>query len=359
MKRIIFPGSFDPIHYGHLSIAQNALEALGADVVTFLLSPSTVWKKVDTPFVKRETMIKLALEDYPAFEMSNIEQTNEGKTNYTFYSLERLKALYPDDELYLLFGSDQANEFHRWKNPLEIIKLAQVVVYKRPGAKLNQANLHNYNMKVIEGPMRSTSSTLVRHFASLDIPFSVLDYIITEKLYFAREIAKRMSNKRYMHSYEVAKVARLIALSNRKNAAKAFKAGMLHDIAKEVPAAKLQELMGVHFKKYAHLDPWTHHQFIGAYIAKHDFAVKDKEILNAIKFHASGRGRMNWLMKVIYAADVIEPTRGYDSNSLIAACIDNLDLGFQQVLKENQIYLKEKNIKVNNELSLACIKRYL
>lgn len=359
MKRIIFPGSFDPIHNGHLNIATITLEALGADQVIFLLSPSTVWKKVDTPYVKREEIVKLAIKDNPAFAFSNIEQTNEGKTNYTYASLKELKKLYPNDELYLLLGSDQANEFHRWKNPEEIIKLAAVVVYKRPGAKLNKENLLNYNMKVVAGPMRNTSSTLFRNFLTLDVPFDVLDYVIKEKLYFAKEIAKRMSNKRYLHSYEVAKLARLIAVANNKSGALAFKAGMMHDIAKEVPAAKLKEIVDKHYKRYAKLDSWTYHQFAGAYIAQHEFFIKEAKILNAIKYHASGNGKMSWLMKVIYAADVIEPTRGYDSEHLIAACIENLDLGFQKVLSANKDYLKEKGIDVQNKLTLACFKRYL
>lgn len=360
MKRIIFPGSFDPVHNGHLKMAQAAEVALAADEVMFLLSPSTVWKKVDTPYSKRAAMLSLALAHNPKFTFSNIEEKNEGKKNFTYDTLVKLKALYPHDELYLLIGADQANEFHRWLNPHEIIKLATLVVYKRPKNKLSKQNIDAFKMVVIDGAERDTSSSAFRAFKTLDVPVSVLDYVIKEKLYFSREVAKRLSNKRYMHSYEVAKLARMIAGANEQDELKAFKAGLLHDIAKEVPKAKLAELMAKHFKRYQHMDAWTHHQFIGAYFVKHEFFINDKEIYNAVKYHASGAKKMGWLSKVIYAADVIEPTRGYDSSALINACMQNLDEGFKIVLGANKEYLlEEKGVNVNNELTLACFAKYL
>ena len=92
MKIIVYPGSFDPLHNGHLLIARHAKAAIGADKVIFLLSPSTVWKKVLTPFKVRATMLRNAFDDV-TYELSTIEQANEGKKNYTYLSLNALKEI--------------------------------------------------------------------------------------------------------------------------------------------------------------------------------------------------------------------------------------------------------------------------
>lgn len=358
MKIIIYPGSFDPLHNGHLLIARHAKAALGADKVIFLLSPSTVWKKVLTPFKARASMLCAAFDDH-SYELSTIEAHNEGKNNYTYLSLNTIKNMYPHDELYLLIGEDQAMLFDQWKNPDEIAKNARVLVYKRRGSKLNKENIIRYNMLELSGPLSHTSSSQIRNMECLDVPSAVLELMGREKLYFFNWISKRLSDKRYYHSFEVAKLTRLIALSNGIDPYKAFITGMLHDIAKEVPEAKARLIMEEYYPRYVHLPKWTYHQFLGEYIAKHEYHIKDKDILRAIKFHATGAKKMSKLAKALYAADKIEPTRGFDSSELISAVINDLQSGFKIVLKANKDYLESKNLDVDNELTQACFSANL
>lgn len=358
MKIIIYPGSFDPLHNGHLLIARKAKEKIGADQVLFLLSPSTVWKKVITSYKHRQNMLEAGLDDL-SFKVSTIEEQNEGKTNYTYITIKTLRKLNPHAELFLLIGEDQAAVFDKWKNPDEIVKEARILVYKRAGSKLSSENYNRFNMLEIEGPLSPTSSSKVRNFESIDVPSAVLEYIGENKLYFTNRINKLMSDKRYFHSFSVAKLSRLIAIANDLDPLKAFQAGFLHDIGKEVPDAKTMRLMEGVYKEYLDLPSWSYHQFIGAYLTRHEFFISDNDILEAIMFHATGNKKMSSLAKAVYVADKIEPTRGFDSSVLINDVMQNLDQGFLNVLLANKLYLQENGNDYNNRLTKACFTFYL
>ncbi|OQC10168.1 MAG: putative nicotinate-nucleotide adenylyltransferase [Tenericutes bacterium ADurb.Bin087] len=358
MKIIVYPGSFDPIHNGHLLIARHAKRAIGADLVLFLLSPSTVWKKVQTSFNHRANMINAALTE-AWFTLSRIEEGNEGKLNYTYITMICLKEMYPDDELFLLLGEDQAMSFDQWKHPELIVERARILVYKRKGSKVSNENFERFNMLEITGPLSETSSTKVRNFESIDVPSAVLDYIGANKLYFTGLVAKRMSDERYYHSLSVASLSRLIAIANDVDPLKAYKAGLFHDIGKEVPEGKSLEIMNKHFPKYVSMPLWAHHQFVGAYLMKEEYLQKDKALVAAVKYHATGNKKMSKLGKVIYAADKIEPSRGFDSREYIAECIKDIDQGFVIVLQANKDYLTSKGKDIDNPLTNACFKSYL
>ncbi len=110
MKRILFGGSFDPIHNGHLEIANTALKTLGADVVTFIPNNLTAYKEITTNGQSRLEMLLLATKDNPQYEVSDIELKREG-ISYTIETLIAFKKLYPHDTFYFLMGSDQWEQF--------------------------------------------------------------------------------------------------------------------------------------------------------------------------------------------------------------------------------------------------------
>lgn len=359
MKIIVYPGSFDPVHNGHLLVAEHAKRALGADLVLFLLSPSTVWKKVKTSFSHRANMIEEALKDKEGYELSRIEEGNEGKLNYTYITFMRLKEIYPEDELYLLLGEDQAADFDKWKHPELLAEYARILLYKRRGSSVSTENFTRFNMLEINGPLSPTSSTKIRNFACIDTPSGVLDYIGKHKLYFCEEVAHGLSEERYLHSLSVANLARLIAIANDVDPLKAYKAGLLHDIGKEVDEKESKEIMGEHFPRYADMPAWSFHQFVGAYLVKTKYDEHNCSIGEAVKFHATGKRRMDKLGKIIYAADKIEPLRGFDSSELIAECVKDINKGFVIVLAANKEYLLSTGKDIYNPLTTECFKYYL
>jgi nicotinate-nucleotide adenylyltransferase len=134
-KRIgIFGGTFDPIHYGHLIAAQNALETLGLDRLIFVPAGKPPHKcswKISPPAI-RYKMVKLGIMGNKYFTASDIELASEC-ASYTVESLKKINKLFPGSELYLLIGLDQALTLSTWRKPEEILKICQVVVMARPG----------------------------------------------------------------------------------------------------------------------------------------------------------------------------------------------------------------------------------
>ena len=133
MTRIgVFGGTFDPVHVGHLSIAQAALECVPLDRVIFVPTRRSPLKDRG-PFAAEQdrlAMLRLATADEPRFTVSTIELDREG-TSYTVDTLERLK---DEGDLYLVMGADAVSEFHRWRSPERIRELAVLLVASRPGA---------------------------------------------------------------------------------------------------------------------------------------------------------------------------------------------------------------------------------
>ena len=155
-----------------------------------------------------------------------------------------------------------------------------------------------------------------------------------------------MSEERYKHTISVALTAVEIAKANKINPKKPFLAAMLHDIAKDTSIDVTKKLMLKCFKKHLNDEKVVYHQFIGTIFARKLFKIYNKDILNAIKYHTTGNKNMSVCAKIVYSADKIEPTRGYDSKYMIDACKNDVNEGFRLVLHENIVFLRSKNVKI-------------
>ena len=176
---------------------------------------------------------------------------------------------------------------------------------------------------------------------------------------YASKIRSFLTEERFNHSLQVAHLAYKIALNNHKDVEKAYIAGIFHDIGKDVPEDEKVAIMDRSFRRYKDLPKFSFHQFVGAHIANNEFEINDESILNAIKFHATGNSNMDWLAKIVYAADKIEPTRGYDSSDLIKAMMDDYETGFVTVLEANKEFLENHRGNINNALTCKCFDEYL
>lgn len=359
MKTIIFGGSFDPIHNGHLLIAHNAYQALNADQVVFVLSGQARFKDQPVSYADRRKMLELALAHCPWATISDLEQDAPKAGTTTIDTLQRYHKLYPDEQLYMLIGADQANQFEKWIEPEKIATISQIIVYQRAGSPLNADNVNRYHMQIIPGELSEAASKDVRYLQGADVDLQVLDYIRHHRLYFYDRLLGYIDEKRLEHSFEVARLAYQIAKINHLDYSKAYIAAILHDIGKNVDPLKRHALMEEHYKEYLPLPKWLHHQFIGAYIAKTDFGIDDPLILDAIAYHATGAGQMSWLAKVLYSADKIEISRGFNPLDLIEACLRDYESGFRTVLQANKEFLMSKGLDVSNPLTVACFNSYL
>ena len=137
MKVGIFGGSFDPIHNGHISLAQYVLDHTDLDEVWLMVSPLNPLKPQGYVASDRERleMARLAVAGHPGIKVSDFEFTLP-IPSYTYNTLAKLKEAYPDCDFRLIIGGDNWADFDRWRNPQEILDEFGLIVYPRPGEEI-------------------------------------------------------------------------------------------------------------------------------------------------------------------------------------------------------------------------------
>lgn len=128
----IMGGTFDPIHYGHLILAQNALDTFSLDEILFVPS-GTPWLKESTKVLsknKRVSMTGMAIEDNPDFALSTIEIDREGNS-YSYETVEELKRMQPKTDFYFIMGADSLLEIEHWKHPDRLMTECTLLVAVR------------------------------------------------------------------------------------------------------------------------------------------------------------------------------------------------------------------------------------
>ncbi len=191
----VFGGTFDPVHMGHLVLAETAADELGLDRVVFMPAGNP-YLKAGTEVSAAEhrmAMVKAAIESNPRFEASTIELEDPGPS-YTIESLGRLRTELPDDEqVYLLLGVDSVLEMPRWRCPEGIFDRAQVIAYPR-GRMMDSVcqdfvSVLGRKAPVLEGPLLGISGTDIRRRVSRGqsvrylVPDRVAEYIRRNRLY--------------------------------------------------------------------------------------------------------------------------------------------------------------------------------
>jgi nicotinate-nucleotide adenylyltransferase len=156
MRVGIFGGTFDPVHIGHLILAEQAREQAELDSVWFVPAPRPPHKEetVLTRFEQRVEMLQLAIAGNPAFQIDELEKERTGPS-YTADTLEQLKSRHLGDELVLMVGSDTLVELHNWHNPQRVVELAALAVMARPGHAVASAEKLRQDLKLpADAPLR-------------------------------------------------------------------------------------------------------------------------------------------------------------------------------------------------------------
>ena len=163
LKIGLYFGTYNPIHIGHLAIANYMVEFTEINQLWFVVSPHNPHKKKTNLLddYQRLEMVHRAVDTDERFRVSNIE-FNLPKPSYTVDTLAYLKDKHPDYEFKILMGSDNLENFHKWKNYETIIENYGVIVYPRPGFdKINYKE--HANIKMTDAPMMDISSTFIRN----------------------------------------------------------------------------------------------------------------------------------------------------------------------------------------------------
>jgi len=189
----VLGGSFDPVHLGHLWIALFALEQLDLDRV--LLIPAAVpphkGAGAVAPYDVRMEILRRAIEPHPGLAASDLE-ADAGSPSYTIDTLRRLRAkLDSRDEIWLLMGADSLEDLPSWREPGEILRIARLGIYGRPGH--GRALPQGADAVWIDGPACGLSSTLIRErlyrgrpVAGL-VPDAIVPALESSEIYRPRE----------------------------------------------------------------------------------------------------------------------------------------------------------------------------
>ena len=198
MRLGVFGGTFDPIHTGHLIVAEDARAALSLDEVLFVPAGEPWFKSYRriTPARHRLAMVRLAIEGNPHFSATDVEIARSGPS-YTVDTLAPLRQERPDAELFVILGVDALREIDRWHEPRRLFQTAQVVGMARPGASLDPSVLNaaipgaSDRLRILDSALIDISGTDIRRRASdgeslrYRVPPSVAAYIRAEGLYAA------------------------------------------------------------------------------------------------------------------------------------------------------------------------------
>ena len=178
----LFFGSFNPIHNGHLAIAQYLLDNNYCEKLWFMVSPQNPWKENSALLheQKRFEIVQKAIAEEDRMEVSDFEFTMP-RPSYTYQTLQRLAEKYPQKQFALVIGGDNLRDFHLWKDYEKIWEKYPLLVYPRPGIDLSNAIVGNIHL--LDAPLADVSSTEIRNKVmsgediSSFVPRSVLSLI--------------------------------------------------------------------------------------------------------------------------------------------------------------------------------------
>ncbi|PIB36517.1 nicotinic acid mononucleotide adenylyltransferase [Reichenbachiella sp. 5M10] len=158
----LFFGSFNPIHIGHMIIAQAIIDSGSVDELWFVVSPQNPFKKSKSLLHEfdRYDMVQAAIQDQPKMKVSDVE-FGMPKPNYTVKTLAVLAEKHPDKQFKLIMGEDNLTHFHKWKNYESILAYHSLLIYPRPNARAPKIDLQD-KIEMIKAPMLHISATFIR-----------------------------------------------------------------------------------------------------------------------------------------------------------------------------------------------------
>ena len=379
MKLAILGGSFNPIHLGHLHLADSAITAFGFDRLLLIPANISPFKQVHgavganinttgtsvAAAADRLDMILASITGNPKISVDDLE-LRRGGVSYTIDTVrEIIDRYHPQGKPALVLGDDLAADFHKWKDAGELARITDIVIARR--MEKTGRGKFPYPHKELKNEIMDISSAMIRKRIADGGTWQYLvppgaRFIIEDRgLYRSSQRNKAgngkkqnahgeinsaliarvedaaraaLSAKRFIHSRNTALMARDIAIRYKLDADAAYLAGIAHDMAKS-QSTDLE------------------HGKTAAVLLQKRFGIHNKDVLEAIKFHTTGNPKMGDLAKAVYIADKIEFSRPGDHSKWrdMAAMkkkggkAGSLNELFYAVLKENVAWLIESGIK--------------
>ena len=385
MERIgIYGGSFNPPHIGHIRAAQCAVRALGLSKMLLIpcnISPGKAIPEGSANADQRLQMLNMAAQGDPMLQICRME-LDRGGVSYTCDTVAALREEYPQAELVVCMGADAFCGFDSWKDPGKILGNASVAVFYR-GGKNEEADISAMEQKLsamggrvyrVDNPVTDISSTQLRrmlefHCADPFLHLDVADYIRKEGIYATacdyRQLPMDKLEKVVISLLKPNRVAHVIGCRDTAvqmarhwgaDENDAARAAILHDITKALDGPLQLTLCreyGIVLDDFSSHNPKTLHALTGALVAQRIFGEKDT-VVNAIRWHTTGKADMNVLQKIIYVADYMEPNRDFPGvEQLRHLAFTDLDGALKMGLEMTISMLKEQGREISPESQQA------
>lgn len=325
MKIGLFGGSFDPIHIGHIELANKAIKDLALDELWFIVAYDQALKDDHfASFEDRVALAEIAVRNNPKLKVITIEK-DLPKPSYTYNTILKLKETYPEDEFVWIMGSDNLKTLDKWYRIDDLKELIEFVIIRR-----DQDELKDYKYIDFDN---EASSTKIREGEFKYLDLKVLNEIIKRRLYIENLVYNNLSDKRAKHSISVKDLALEIAEYYDFNESEVYLASILHDITKELAVEESLKIMNDHYSEHLHYHPKVHHQFTAEYYLKNKLLIDNENILSAIKSHTTGDNESELAM-LIYLSDKLERNRKYPVEEYIKLSKKDLKEAFKLVKAE-------------------------
>ncbi len=364
----IFGGTFDPVHVGHLALAQSAMREVLLDKVVFVpnwIQPFKTGQAV-TPGEDRLAMLEKALGPYPNMVIDEVELSHE-KVSYTIDTMDYFRNANPNEDLYFLMGADAFFRIEEWKNASRLLREYGFVIGSRPGYEDHQLlvlikeiqNKYGTRILMLENPLFDVSSTRLRGMAEKGepliglVPRSVAEYIQENKVYNPEkreeEALEGIVGPRRDHILGVVETAMELAQRYGADIYKARTAALYHDYCKDLDNETTnQYIEEYHLESKYKNQPQLSHGRIAAERVKREQGIVDEEVLDAIRYHTTGRKGMTLLEKIVYLSDTIEPTRDYPGvEKLRALAWVNIDEAVIMAMDQTISHVNQKGMELD------------
>jgi len=380
VKLGILGGSFNPVHLGHLFLADKVICALNLDRVVFVpafRSPFKLSEGIEDNADDRLDMLAAAVAGDSRFAIDDCEIRREG-VSYTVDTIQDIIARYlPDGKPALIIGDDLALDFPKWHESERILHLADIVIARRIESKG-----YDYPHTLIDNEVINISSQTVRRkidegsdWRSL-VPSAAAAIIEDRQLYGLKSsfysvcsraalrrieaaVQEALSTERFLHSRNTALLASDMCRRFGLDPMAGYLAGITHDLAKELDNKQIIKLIKNSALEISPLEkdkPNLMHGKAAAILLEERFCIHNKDVLDAVAFHTSGSESMKALAKIIYIADKTESSRNIDP-ALRKMCMEaDLDTIFFAVLEKTVGKLRARKLDLSEDTILLLNK---
>lgn len=349
MKLLLFGGSFDPPHRGHIALLKAAIRQVRPDKTLVLPSFHSPLKAPCRTSAKERLRLLRGVLPKGA-EIDDFELKRRKKT-FTYEALRRMKRLHPKAELLFLVGSDSLETFHLWRRPDELRRACRLVVGRRPGSR----RFPFKGALFLRGVFPDVSSTEVRsrllcgEDTGDSLHPAVLRRIRALRLYggdIHAVLSHELEPRRWRHTLGVAKTAAALARKHGLDVEQAALAGLLHDCGRIFPPKRMARLALRWKLRVPCLEGILRHRrsllhsYISEEAARRRFGVPDRAVLSAVRKHTLGALRMSALDRLLYIADACSGDRRFPEAARIRRIAQrSLEDGFLETVRTKLLYI--------------------